>query len=769
MSVQPGSSGNGTASPVAGASDLQAALDQNTRALEQLSTQVNNINNGNGTSTTISNSTMAEGAQFTTGSQNQMATNLGGGSGSNNGSGFLSSIANAFGGGGGGGTGGTGTGGSTGGFLANFSITRTGSLLGSAANIATSLINASGAIGQGMGQDVLQQSTYGYITQNAGYSNGSGGIVSAGQAQTAAFGSAASGQLNRLATGTTDAATGGAILTQMSDSPNFASNIPGMASPTLGYGTAPWTMAASVGMANPGLGETGSANVANALISPTASYNLQMMGVATQPIGIGGKVNSLQSVYGAIANRLMGQQLSKNGTMNQQQLTTNLNDPLMAYQMMQATGMTADEYQQWANSWEQQNQAASSKNISLGTVQNDIGQFMAGKMSAATLQKQTGISGSAWENSVQSQAATNMGATNDNSAAFVQGLQSATTAINSLTVMMGTFLSLMGGAGAKISGESAGAGISIDSGNLASTSLGSTVTEGAALAGVSTSQFSSALSSALGSAVSSFETGSTPSTTGVADTANTSVPTSTAAGGSASANQKIAQSLLTKYGWNNTTQWNDLVKLWTQESSWNNKAMNPSSGAYGIAQALGHAQGASVADNKKGDNYPDAYKSANPAPWGNSDAGMQISWGLDYIKTTYGSPSAAWNHEVSAGWYASGTDSANQGVAMVGERGPELVRLSGGQQIMNAAQTFNAVQAPYTSANRLLAGSFSGQRTPGSVHVTIEKGAVQMGTNYQGVFTSQDAQSAANQFTQALEKSLSKSQVLQALANGVTG
>lgn len=38
-------------------------------------------------------------------------------------------------------------------------------------------------------------------------------------------------------------------------------------------------------------------------------------------------------------------------------------------------------------------------------------------------------------------------------------------------------------------------------------------------------------------------------------------------------------------------------------------------------------------------------------------------------------------------WYEQGTDSAKSGWAVVGENGPELVNLSGGEQIHNAAES----------------------------------------------------------------------------------
>jgi resuscitation-promoting factor RpfB len=104
-------------------------------------------------------------------------------------------------------------------------------------------------------------------------------------------------------------------------------------------------------------------------------------------------------------------------------------------------------------------------------------------------------------------------------------------------------------------------------------------------------------------------------------------------GGTPAKNQAIAKILAAPYGWATGPQWDDLVKLWTQESSWNNHARNPSSGAYGIPQSLPASKMGTL---------------ANPPV---SSAAAQIVWGLKDIKQVYGSPSAAWAHEEAVGWY----------------------------------------------------------------------------------------------------------------------
>jgi hypothetical protein len=107
------------------------------------------------------------------------------------------------------------------------------------------------------------------------------------------------------------------------------------------------------------------------------------------------------------------------------------------------------------------------------------------------------------------------------------------------------------------------------------------------------------------------------------------IPTSCAA---FTGNQATACALLPSWGFG-LDQMNCLVPLWTKESHWNEKAKNASSGAYGIAQALPASKYAAY-----GADYL-----TNPVP--------QIKWGINYTKTKYGSPCAAWSYWQSHGWY----------------------------------------------------------------------------------------------------------------------
>lgn len=82
------------------------------------------------------------------------------------------------------------------------------------------------------------------------------------------------------------------------------------------------------------------------------------------------------------------------------------------------------------------------------------------------------------------------------------------------------------------------------------------------------------------------------------------------------------------------SEWSALNEIVSHESSWRLDATNPSSGAFGLFQFLGH----------QGD-YPGGYS---------SDPAQQAMAGLAYIKARYGSPSAAWDFWQKNHWYAAG-------------------------------------------------------------------------------------------------------------------
>jgi flagellar biosynthesis GTPase FlhF len=80
-------------------------------------------------------------------------------------------------------------------------------------------------------------------------------------------------------------------------------------------------------------------------------------------------------------------------------------------------------------------------------------------------------------------------------------------------------------------------------------------------------------------------------------------------------------------------QWQCFSNIVDHESDWNYLAVNPSSGAYGLFQALPGSKMSSVGSDWQ----------TNPA--------TQIKWGLNYMDSRYGSPCEAWSFWQANNWY----------------------------------------------------------------------------------------------------------------------
>jgi uncharacterized protein YabE (DUF348 family) len=94
----------------------------------------------------------------------------------------------------------------------------------------------------------------------------------------------------------------------------------------------------------------------------------------------------------------------------------------------------------------------------------------------------------------------------------------------------------------------------------------------------------------------------------------------------------LGQAMAAERGWG-ADEFSCLDQLWQKESGWRWNADNPSSSAYGIAQANPGSKMATVGSDWL----------TNPA--------TQIEWGLGYISGRYGTPCGAWAHSVEIGWY----------------------------------------------------------------------------------------------------------------------
>lgn len=176
--------------------------------------------------------------------------------------------------------------------------------------------------------------------------------------------------------------------------------------------------------------------------------------------------------------------------------------------------------------------------------------------------------------------------------------------------------------------------------------------------------------------------------------------------GNAAKNQRIAAMMLSQFGWGGNDM-RSLSALWMGESGWNQYALNKSSGAYGIPQAL-----------------PASKMSSAGGDW-RSNPATQILWGLRYIKSRYGSPGNAlmqWQSR-HPHWYANGGTITEPVIGMglrsgsaygFGEKGPETVipgtGHSGGTIIINVNGITDPRQAAKAVARELTQLSRNGYK-----------------------------------------------------------
>jgi Phage-related minor tail protein len=144
-------------------------------------------------------------------------------------------------------------------------------------------------------------------------------------------------------------------------------------------------------------------------------------------------------------------------------------------------------------------------------------------------------------------------------------------------------------------------------------------------------------------------------------------------GGSGGKNQTLGRQIMEAMGFA-PSQWAALNQLWTGESGWRTNAENASSGAYGIPQALPASKMAAAGSDWK----------TNPA--------TQIKWGLDYIRTRYGTPGNAYAQWMSRSphWYdQGGWLPPGLSLAMNGTGRPERIRTAGQEAALGSGTTIN--------------------------------------------------------------------------------
>lgn len=114
-------------------------------------------------------------------------------------------------------------------------------------------------------------------------------------------------------------------------------------------------------------------------------------------------------------------------------------------------------------------------------------------------------------------------------------------------------------------------------------------------------------------------------------------------------NYNLARLVASTYGWGTGQEFASLTEIIQNESGGNPLAANPS-GAFGIAQALGHGNAATQG------TYSDSYggygvPTSTCVAANSGSASAQLVWMMAYISQTYGDPIKAWSFHVANGYY----------------------------------------------------------------------------------------------------------------------
>ena len=120
--------------------------------------------------------------------------------------------------------------------------------------------------------------------------------------------------------------------------------------------------------------------------------------------------------------------------------------------------------------------------------------------------------------------------------------------------------------------------------------------------------------------------------------------------GSGGPAKTILQSTAAQFGWTGS-EWSAMDWLEMSEAGYNVNAKNPSSGAYGMAQSLGHPFSGGPAPNGVNEYGGNGLTPAQSKAASMGDAGAQSLWMCNYVKSTYGTPSAAKAFHLAHNWY----------------------------------------------------------------------------------------------------------------------
>lgn len=114
--------------------------------------------------------------------------------------------------------------------------------------------------------------------------------------------------------------------------------------------------------------------------------------------------------------------------------------------------------------------------------------------------------------------------------------------------------------------------------------------------------------------------------------------------------KQILQSVAATHGWTGA-QWTALDAIEMQEAGYDTTNKNPSSGAFGLAQSLGHGFKGGPAANGVNEYGGEGLSPSQSAAASMGDAYWQSVWMCNYIADRYGNPAVAEQFHLAHNWY----------------------------------------------------------------------------------------------------------------------
>lgn len=139
--------------------------------------------------------------------------------------------------------------------------------------------------------------------------------------------------------------------------------------------------------------------------------------------------------------------------------------------------------------------------------------------------------------------------------------------------------------------------------------------------------------------------------TGTGDSGGTSGGSTPPADIPSGSGQQALQAAAAQHGWGSGQQWQALQSVEMAEAGFNPQARNPQSGAFGLAQALGHGNANTAAPDGTNEYGGFGLSDAQARAANSGDPGPQAVWMVNYIASAYGNPVNAWAHEQANHWY----------------------------------------------------------------------------------------------------------------------